>query len=135
MGQSLVILLDTHVAMWMAYDSDRISQPAKAAIVAARGNAETLAISGVTLLELATLASKRRIHLNTSVETFMQDIESRFDVLPITGRACARAVELPAAFPKDPADRIIVATALVEGLSLITADREIRRSKVVPTIW
>jgi PIN domain nuclease of toxin-antitoxin system len=134
-GQSLVILVDTHVAMWMAYDSDRISQTAKAAIVGARGNAETLAISGVSLLELATLASKRRIHLDTSVETFMQDIESRFVVLPITGRACARAVELPAAFPKDPADRIIVATALVEGLSLITADQEIRKSKVVGTIW
>lgn len=130
-----MILVDTHVAMWMAYDSDRISQTAKAAIVGARGNAETLAISGVSLLELATLASKRRIHLDTSVETFMQDIESRFVVLPITGRACARAVELPAAFPKDPADRIIVATALVEGLSLITADREIQRSKLVRIIW
>jgi PIN domain nuclease of toxin-antitoxin system len=47
----------------------------------------------------------------------------------------ARAVELPRAYPKDPADRIIAATALVEGLSLITADREIRRSKVVHTIW
>ena len=130
-----MILVDTHVAMWMAYDSDRISQTAKAAIVGARGNAETLAISGVSLLELATLASKRRIHLDTSVETFMQDIESRFVVLPITGRACARAVELPAAFPKDPADRIIVATALVEGLSLITADREIQRSKLVRIFW
>jgi PIN domain nuclease of toxin-antitoxin system len=41
----------------------------------------------------------------------------------------------PATFPKDPADRMIVATALVEGLSLITADREISRSKLVPTIW
>ena len=48
------------------------------------------------------------------------------------GRACARA--LPATYPKDPADRV-GATALVEGLSLITADREIRRSRAVRTIW
>jgi PIN domain nuclease of toxin-antitoxin system len=42
---------------------------------------------------------------------------------------------LPASYPKDPADRIIGATALVEGLSLLTADREIRRSRAVQTIW
>jgi PIN domain nuclease of toxin-antitoxin system len=65
----------------------------------------------------------------------LQEIEARFVVLPITGRACARALDLPAAYPKDPADRIIGATALVEGLSLLTADPEIRRSKVVHTIW
>jgi PIN domain nuclease of toxin-antitoxin system len=44
-------------------------------------------------------------------------------------------MEFPVTYPKDPADRIIGATALVEGLSLVTADREIRRSKLVPTIW
>jgi PIN domain nuclease of toxin-antitoxin system len=41
----------------------------------------------------------------------------------------------PTAYPKDQADRIIGATALVEGLSLITADRQIHRSRVVKTIW
>src|SRR5580700_1901199 len=45
------------------------------------------------------------------------------------------AMELPPSYPKDPADRIIGATALVEGLSLLTADREIRRSRAVQTIW
>jgi PIN domain nuclease of toxin-antitoxin system len=48
---------------------------------------------------------------------------------------CVRSVELPEAYPKDPADRLIAGTALVEGLSLVTADREIRRSQVVRTIW
>ena len=52
----------------------------------------------------------------------------------VAGRACA-PLELPVAYPKDPADRIIGATALVEGLSLLTADREIRRSKALRTIW
>ena len=42
---------------------------------------------------------------------------------------------LPAVYPKDPADRIIGATALVEGLPLLTADRAIRGSKTVETIW
>jgi PIN domain nuclease of toxin-antitoxin system len=46
-----------------------------------------------------------------------------------------QALALPASYPKDPSDRIIGATALVEGLSLLTADREIRKSRAVPTIW
>ena len=87
------------------------------------------------MLNLATLASKRRIRLNISLESFLQEVEARFVVLPISGRACARAMGLPTSYRKDPADRIIGATALVESLALITADREILHSKVVNTIW
>ncbi len=94
-----------------------------------------MAICDITLLELTTLASKGCILLGLSLESILQEIEARFVVLPISSRACARAMGFPAAYPKDPADRIIGATALVEGLSLITADRAIHRSKVVHTIW
>jgi PIN domain nuclease of toxin-antitoxin system len=135
MGQTLVILVDTHVVMWMALEGDRISQNANAAIDDARRNGEGLAISDITLLELARLSSEGRIDLYPGVEVFLQEVESRFAVMPMGARACVRAMGLPATFPKDPADRIIVATALVEGMPLITADREIRRSKVVRTIW
>ena len=101
----------------------------------ARRKSDGLAISDITLLELATLASKGRIRLNISLESFLREIEARFTILPISGRACVRALGLPAAYPKDPADRIIAGTALVEGLSLLTADRAIRRSRALPTIW
>jgi PIN domain nuclease of toxin-antitoxin system len=130
-----VILVDTHVVAWLAFDQDRISRKARSAIDEARKNADGLAISDITLLELATLAKKGRIHLDISLESFLQEVESRFVVLPISGRACARAMGLPATYPKDPADRVIAATALVEGLSLLTADRAIRRSRTVQTIW
>ena len=130
-----MILVDTHVVVWLAFDQKQLSKKARAAIDAARNNGDGLAISDITLLELAVLASKGRIHLGISLESFLQEVEARFVILPITGRACARAITLPTAYPKDPADRIIGATALVEGLSLITADREIHRSKVVATIW
>jgi PIN domain nuclease of toxin-antitoxin system len=130
-----VILVDTHVVAWLAFDQDQISRKARSAIDDARKNADGLAISDITLLELATLANKGRIRLAISLESFLQEVESRFVVLPISGRACARAMGLPASYPKDPADRMIGATALVEGLSLLTADREIRRSKTVQTIW
>jgi len=130
-----VILVDTHVVVWLALDQTQLSKNARAAIDDARRNGDGLAISDITLLELATLSSKGRIRLNISLESFLREIEARFTILPISGRACVRALGLPAAYPKDPADRIIAGTALVEGLSLLTADRAIRRSRALPTIW
>ena len=130
-----MILVDTHVVVWLAFDQKQISNKARAAIDKARDLGDGLAISDITLLEVGTLAIRGRVHLRISLESFLQEIEARFVVFPITGRACARAMSFPTTYPKDPADRLIGATALVEGLSLITADREIRRSKLVPTIW
>ena len=130
-----MILLDTHVVVWLAFDQSQLSRNARAAINDARENGDGLAISDITLLELTTLSSKGRIRLEISLESFLREVEARFIVLPISGRACVRALELPKTYPKDPADRIIGATALVEGMSLLTADREIRRSRALHTIW
>jgi PIN domain nuclease of toxin-antitoxin system len=130
-----VILVDTHVVVWLAFDQDQLSRKAKTAIDDARRSAAGLAISDITLLELATLASKGRIHLDISLESFLQEVETRFVTLPMSGKVCARAMGLPDTYPKDPADRVIGATALVEGLRLLTADRQIRRSRAVETVW
>lgn len=130
-----MILVDTHVVVWLAFEPQRLSKKGSSAIDEARRSAEGLAVCDITLLELTALARKGRIGLEISLESFLQEVEERFVVLPITGRACVRATELPASYPKDPADRVIGATALVEGLALVTADREIRRSKAVKTIW
>jgi PIN domain nuclease of toxin-antitoxin system len=130
-----MILVDTHVVVWLAFDQTQLSKNARAAINDARQNGEGLAISDITLLELAILSNKGRIRLDISLESFLHEVEARFIILPISGRACVRVLGLPAAYPKDPADRIIGATAIVEGLPLLTADRKIRRSRALPTIW
>jgi PIN domain nuclease of toxin-antitoxin system len=54
---------------------------------------------------------------------------------PSTPEIAALAVQLPSSFPKDPADRLIAATAMAEGAPLVTADERIRQAKVVQAIW
>jgi PIN domain nuclease of toxin-antitoxin system len=130
-----VILVDTHVVVWLALDATQLSPKAKAAIDHARKNEDGLAVSDITLLELTSLVSKERIRLEISLESFLREVEARFAVLPITARACLMALKLPPAYPNDRADRIIGGTALAEGLSLITADRAIRQAKALKTIW
>ena len=130
-----MILLDSHVVIWLAFDQDRISITASSAMSAAQVANQRLAICGITLLELAQAAIRGRIEIDMSVESFLDDIESRFVVLPITGQVAAQAVAFPSNYPKDPADRLIGATALLEGIPLITADRHIRRAKAFQTIW
>ena len=135
MGRSLLILLDSHVVVWLAFEETRISKQATSAILKARENGEGLAISDISLLEVARVFARERVRLAISVEAALAEVESRFVVLPLTGAISLRTLSLPDDYPRDPADRIIGATALVEGIPLITADREIRKSRAVPTIW
>jgi PIN domain nuclease of toxin-antitoxin system len=69
------------------------------------------------------------------VATAIFEIENRFVVLPITGNIALQAFQLPAGYPNDPVDRVIGATALIGDIPLLTADREIRKSRAIPTIW
>lgn len=135
MGRSVLILLDTHVVVWLAFEETRLSRKAQAVIENARQAGRGLAISDFTLYELSLLFRKKQFLLDISPEAFLHDIENHFVVLPITGRICLTALSLPAGYPKDPADRIIGATAIVEGLELVTADTQIRSSRAMPTVW
>lgn len=135
MGRSVLILLDTHVVLWLARDHHRISSKAREAIQETRKKGRGLAISSITLLEIARLSNHGRIHLTPDLETFLSDVELRFTTLPITANVARQAFELPESYPKDPVDRVIGATALIHDLPLITADKGIRKSRAVLTIW
>ena len=130
-----MILLDTHVVIWLAQDYQRISPKAHAAIQNARSKERGVAVSCITLVEIALLASRKRIDLSPDAETVLAEVESHFIVLPITRNVALQAFELPEMYPNDPVDRIIGATALIEDIPLLTADRNIRKSRAVPTIW
>jgi PIN domain nuclease of toxin-antitoxin system len=135
MGRPVLILVDTHVVVWLAFDQTRLSKMARATIEGSRLKGEPVAISGITLFELARALNRERTQLAVSLEFALAEVERRFVVLPITGRISLRTLSLPAAYPKDPADRIIGATALIENVPLVTADRQIRNSRALPTIW
>ena len=130
-----MILLDTHVVIWLAQDYKRISTAAHAAIEDARNEDRGLAVFDITLVEIAQLASHGLINLIPDAETVLSEVERRFVILPITWRIAMQAFALPASYPKDPVDRVIGAMALIGDMPLITADRAIRQSKAVPTIW
>lgn len=130
-----MILLDTHVVVWLAFEEARISRIAQSAIDEARQNSGGLAISDFTLFELSLLFRKKKFDLAITPGAFLAGVEQRFVVLPVTAKIALQAFDLTPNYPNDPVDRIIGATALIEDIPLVTADGAIRKSRVVPTIW
>ena len=129
-----MILLDTHVLIWMSSDPNRLSKKAREAIRDARQKTG-VAVASITLWELAWAAENHRIWISGSVETFVRETVSRVITREMTPEIVAVAVRLPPEFPKDPADRLIASTAIVDGIPLVTADARIRNTRVAQTIW
>jgi PIN domain nuclease of toxin-antitoxin system len=102
-----------------------------------RQHANTLAIADISLWEAAKLVELGRLELAISLEEFFDlAITAELAVLPITPRIAERVTALEAlGFHKDPADQLIVATALVHRLRLVSDDARIRQWGGVPLLW
>jgi PIN domain nuclease of toxin-antitoxin system len=129
-----LILLDTHVLFWAADDSKFLSRPAASAIRRARQQGG-IAISTITIWELASLLARGRIRRYGTLESSLDLLLEGVTVLPITREIATLAAQFPRDYSGDPADRIIGGTARAESLTLITHDERIRRSPLLRTVW
>jgi PIN domain nuclease of toxin-antitoxin system len=129
-----VILLDTHVLVWLTAEPAKLSKQASSAIRRA-ARAEGIAISAISLWELAWLASHGRLETTGTVESYIEEVTSRVAIRPITVEVAVLANQFPADYSSDPCDRLIGATALAEGIALVTKDQRMRASKHIRTIW
>ena len=124
------LILDTHALIWWMHDStDGLSKVQRAALLDAEKYDRPMALSAITLWEVAMLVERRRIAAAKTLVEFLKDIDSHplLKILPLTASIASESVQLGDDFPRDPADHIIVATARCHGLALITADERIRK--------
>ena len=117
------MLLDTHVLLWFRTGSQRLGQRAREAVERAWA-ADDVAVSAVSFWELAMLVEKGRISLPDDIRTWRRlNLRQGLTEIPVDGEIGARGAAL-SGLRGDPADRIIVATAMAEH-RLVTADGRI----------
>lgn len=129
-----MIVLDTHVLLWLALEPERVSPAAEAALDAdpERG------ISAISVQEIAYLVARGRVELYRPLRAWLHDALAVFDArtLPVTVAGALRAGSLhPKEFHGDPFDRLIYATAIEQDASLLSADKRIREADPQRVVW
>ena len=131
----MTYVLDTHVLIHWLQDGRRLTR-AQRRVIGRASEDMPLWVSDISLWEIATLHVARRIALRLPLREWLD----RATAPPLVRRCgispavAAEVASLPRAFPRDPADRIIVATARVLGATLLTSDGAIVESDLVPTL-
>jgi PIN domain nuclease of toxin-antitoxin system len=128
-----VIVLDTHI--WIGYIDDPESLP-KAALEAIQSRREPVGISSISVWEVFMLERRGRLQLRIPVELWVEKCErlALFHFVPVDNTIARLAAGLPDPIHDDPADRIIIATALSRGATLVTKDRKILSYPHVKTL-
>jgi len=118
------LLLDTHVLLWSVASPALLGKRTRQRLLDPK---ETLFVSAVSTLEIARLAALGEIELAAPVASWCERARQALSAAPIVvdDAVAVEAYALPGAFHADPADRILVATARVHGLHLVTADKRI----------
>jgi len=131
-----LIVLDTHVWVWFVSNPELLSKVSRKAIDAAILK-KAVYISSISAWEVALLAANKRLELKFPVEDWISQSERLpfFQFLPVDNSIAIKSVNLPIPFHKDPADRIIVATAIRIGAPVVTKDEKLLKYPHVETIW
>jgi PIN domain nuclease of toxin-antitoxin system len=129
-----MIVLDTHALVWLAVSPERLSDRARESIA----GEDDCAISTISAQEIAFLVMRRRIELDRPVARWIADVLRVHEVraLAPTVSIAVRAGSLEAdAFPGDPADRLIYATAVEHGSRIASADRRMHAADPARVVW
>lgn len=131
-----MIVLDTHALIWWISDPGKLSVKARSAISKAKKE-KSVYVSSISVWEIAMLVNKKRLKLRYEVNEWLRKIEALpfIKFLPVTNKIAVDSVLLTGSAPADPADRIIISTAMNLDCPLISGDRKIRRYRQVKTIW
>jgi PIN domain nuclease of toxin-antitoxin system len=131
-----VIVLDTHALVWWVAGDSTLSKKAKAAIERELSGGEII-VSAISAWEIAMLVEREKLVLSMDVGSWLATVAAveavRF--MPVDAEIAIKSVDLPGDFHKDPADRMIVATARKLAVPLVTKDEKIRSYAHVKTIW
>lgn len=128
------LLLDTNAILRWLVEPRKLSRDQERVLREADRRRERLAISAMTLFELALLLTEDRRRINITLGDFLDQLQNHpsLDILPITIEIAKEVAALPSL--RDPADRAIVATARVHRLRLLTSDQRIIESKLANVI-
>ncbi len=131
-----MIVLDTHVWVWFISNPELLSKRAEKAINKAVQK-ENLLISSISAWELALLVKENRLSLALDVADWIAKSESLpfIQFVPVTNSIAVKSVNLPDPFHPDPADRIIIATALSHGAQIVSKDNKMLAYSQIQTIW
>jgi len=123
-----MILLDTHILVWLVEDSPKAGADLRAEISAAQQRRDVL-VSAMSFWELAMLVSKRRMQLSLAIRDWADVILERegVNLAAFTPKIAIECWSLPLGLNADPVDRALVATARVLEATLVTRDRDILR--------
>lgn len=123
------LLLDTHVALWLDSGDDRLRASTRALIDGCWQIGGTIFLSAVTAWEIALLVDTARIDLDIPVEAWIERFVDRpgIEAVPLGYRAASRSYQLHHLEHRDPADRLLIATAIELACPLVTYDDRIAR--------
>lgn len=126
-----MIVLDTHAWIWWLSQPSSLSRKARARI----DQASALGVPAISLWEVAMLVARGRIELLRDIGDWLEAATSapKIEVLALTPAIAAKASQID--LHGDPADRLIVATAIVHGSPVVTKDERIRRFDRVDAVW
>jgi PIN domain nuclease of toxin-antitoxin system len=131
-----MIVLDTHAWIWFISNPAYLSKRAETAVNVAVKD-KSILISSISAWELALLVKKKRLKLTLEVTDWIAKSESLpfIQFVPVTNSIAVKSVNLPIPLHPDPADRIIIATALSVGAPLVTKDKKLLDYAPIKTIW